>query len=229
VRIALEQHDGVLKRRRKREVEAMKLAKKCFFLAGLSTLSVTALADADVAEVFVDKGNTYVRAGTDQGVQVGTSLTIVGPASGKAAERKTLGTASVLEVFASLARVSLDRAAKAAPGDKYAQLRVKGSVRPASATNTGENGGLKGHASMAGVGPEAAHKIVLYNDGDTPWSHCELRLPNNKRFVIERLRAGDSESVMLFKFNQDGTEYDRPLDSLSVKCDEGQAKFNFSM
>jgi len=88
-------------------------------------------------------------------------------------------------------------------------------------------GRLKGHASLGGIGPAATHKVVVSNDGTTPWTQCDIRLPTNKRFVLDELDAGDSESIMLLRFKQDGPEFDKPVDSVAVKCDQGEARFTF--
>ena len=99
-------------------------------------------------------------------------------------------------------------------------------VAPGSAFAGGKGGALKGHAAIGGLGP--VQRITIYNDGTVNWMHCELRLPNNKHYLMPRLQGHDQEGIMITRFTQDGTEVDKPLDSIQVKCDEGTAKFKFS-
>src|SRR4051812_19562061 len=84
---------------------------------------------ADEVEVFTDRGETYVRAGTDLGLQRGVALDIVAGKGGK-----KIGTAMIMEVWPALARVNLDDPAR---GDKapkkYATVGAKaagGDVPP---------------------------------------------------------------------------------------------------
>jgi tetratricopeptide (TPR) repeat protein len=86
---------------------------------------------------------------------------------------------------------------------------------------------LQGHASLKGIGPSATHKVVVSNDGTTPWTQCDIRFPTNKHFVLKDLDAGESESIMLMRFKQDGPELDRPAESIAVKCDQGEGHFTF--
>ncbi len=57
-------------------------------------------------EVFEDGEKTFIRAGTDSGLEVGESVALVGPDDGEAT-RAVLGQATVLEVFEDMARVHL--------------------------------------------------------------------------------------------------------------------------
>jgi hypothetical protein len=83
---------------------------------------------------------------------------------------------------------------------------------------------LEGSAKIIGFGP--ARQITVNNDGDTDWTGCELRLPTNKRYLLKFLQAHDHESVVLPKFNQDGVELDKPLDQITVKCEQGTGTFS---
>src|SRR5262245_61668053 len=75
-------------------------------------------------ELFVDRGDTYVRAGSNQGIKVGAALTIVGDRIGDTQERRVVGSASVLEVYPTIARVNLDKASQAVSGEKFARLAM---------------------------------------------------------------------------------------------------------
>ena len=90
------------------------------------------------------------------------------------------------------------------------------------------SGSLKGHVKVLGFGP-LTKKMILYNEGSTAWTQCELRLPNNKHYKLPKLDAADQERILFSRFVQDGTAYDKPIDSVTVKCAEGEAKFTFSI
>ncbi len=97
-------------------------------------------------------------------------------------------------------------------------------VAPASAL--AGKGALVGHAQIGGLGP--VQRITIHNDGKINWTHCELRLPNNKHYLMPTLKGLDQDGIMITRFVQDGAEVDKPLDTLSVKCDQGSATFKFS-
>lgn len=69
-------------------------------------------------ELFTDKGEMFIRAGTQAGLRVGQEVRVLGERIADTQERRTAGHLTVLEVWDSLARVSLDAAAQAvtAPG-----------------------------------------------------------------------------------------------------------------
>jgi hypothetical protein len=94
------------------------------------------------------------------------------------------------------------------------------------ATPAFAGGTLKGHAAIGGLGP--VQRITIYNDGNTNWNKCELRLPNNKHYMMPRLQGHDQDGIMITRFTQDGAELDKKLDTITVKCAEGTAKFPFS-
>ncbi len=200
-------------------------------LLGALLLPTFALAEGSVVEAFKDKNEFFVKAGTKAGLKVGSEVTILGDQIGDTGEYRNGGKATVLEVWENLARVSLDDDAKKLKEVKHARV-AKSAPRPASnpATHAAPEAGgarLAGHATINGVA--FAKRITLSNDSKQNWTHCDLRLPNNRHYELATLRAGDSESISLPNFKQDGTEYDKPLDSLSVKCNEGESRFNFSM
>jgi len=108
-----------------------------------------------------------------------------------------------------------------------AQAKPTGSLSSAPRKPASAGAELKGHASYHGFGPTATHKVVINNDGPTLWTECDIRLPTNKHFVLKELAAGESESIMMMRFAQDGAELDRPLDSVDVKCEQGEAHLKF--
>lgn len=107
------------------------------------------------------------------------------------------------------------------------QARPTGSSSSAPRKAASAGPQLQGHASYHGFGPTATHKVVINNDGPTLWTECDVRLPTNKHFVLKELAAGESESIMMMRFAQDGAELDRPLDSVDVKCEQGEAHLKF--
>jgi len=66
-------------------------------------------------ELFEDQGQTFLYAGANQGLSVGSQVVIVGQRIGNTAERRRVGMATVMEVWPSIARVHLDEAAQAEP------------------------------------------------------------------------------------------------------------------
>lgn len=84
-------------------------------------LLVVALTQAAASEIFVDRGETYVRMGVAQGLSKGVTLEIV-----SADEKTVLGRGVVLEVWSSIARINLDAASTAFKGRKEARLRAAG-------------------------------------------------------------------------------------------------------
>ncbi len=170
-----------------------------------------------LVDLFVDRGDTFIRAGSAQGLKVGDSVPILGAKIGNTEERRVIGSAAVLEVWKTIARVNLDAGAKGAEGEKFAQV----GAEPARAT------GLRGRASASGVAK--LRRITIYNDSGSTWRNCDVRLPNNKRYVLSQLAPRSSEGIMLFRFNQDGVERDVPTTYVDVKCSNGEARFPLAM
>lgn len=185
-------------------------------------------------EVFVDRGDTFIRAGTTHGVKVGIVLPVLGPPIGNTQERRTIGGATVIEVWETLARVSLDKAASSVAGPKLARIAPPPAPAPepppapalppppppplpeAAAPALA----LKGHAEMG-----AFSRVWIYNDSPAPWSNCELKLPNNTHFKIEALPARSNDKVRMGAFEPAGPVKDVPINSVTVTCDQGVGKF----
>lgn len=198
------------------------------------SLSLVLSAAAPTYDLFKDKGDTFIRAGTNKAIKVGTEVQVLGEPIGDTGEYRSAGSATVMEVWETIARVSLDEEAQKHPEAK--KVRVGGKPAPAAATlpkaeessATGPAGGtLKGAASVIGLGP--AKQITVRNQGTVLWTNCDLRLPDNRHYKLAQLRGNDQERIFLHVFKQDGTELDRPLDSIVVKCDQGTSRFNFSL
>ena len=195
----------------------------------LLLLVVAAPASAEDFEIFVDRGETYVRAGSDHGVQRGTAVTVVAKGG------KKLGTATVMETWPALARVSLDEAAR---GDKSASKYVslgrapepsappppppQGEKRkplPSSST-VGDIGVLKGYARYGGAGPWTA--LQVFNENDFDWTQCTVTMqPMNASYEMKFLRAGDHE--LIGRSNFTNRDFDGDPTSVRMKCMQGQA------
>lgn len=212
---------------------------------------VASAAVAEEVELFVDRGDTFLRAGSASGLAVGTTVTVLGDKIAKTEERRRVGTATVMEVWPSLARVALDDAARA---DKAAKKFVSlgpakaaaaqppppppppppaadtgrkplGAAPPPPPSGNTAGGPLKGHATFKGAGPWKL--LGLFNDENFQWTNCLLTLPGNLTYKLASLRANDRESIALSNFQQHGPEIDTPQTSVTVKCAEGQARFVF--
>jgi hypothetical protein len=191
-------------------------------------------------EIFVDQDQPFVNAGYGQGLKVGSILPVAGGNPiGKTGERRDVGSAKVVELWENLARLQLDGPATAAKGKRF--VRVNGTdgaaldpvpppplpATPAASApldsptppppTPGAEHSIQVHASMS------LQRLYLRNDGKVPLHKCELRLPDNRHYVVtEPLAPQDEEAVMLFRFSQDGLPMDRPLDYVLVKCVEGE-------
>jgi eukaryotic-like serine/threonine-protein kinase len=217
-------------------------------------LGTAALAQTTEVELFTDKGDTFVKAGAQHGVQVGVELTILGDKIATTDERRRVGVGTVMEVWPTLCRLALDDAAKAdKTAKRYVALSngkvvtgapVKADAKPAKAEPKGDGRkplaappapppppglggpGLSGHATFGGAGPWKLMRV--WNDGDGSWSNCRMALmPGNRVYQMPKLRGRDVESVALSNFKWQGPEVDVDHTWLDVRCAEGSAKFTF--
>ena len=62
--------------------------------------------------VFEDKGSLFVRAGSNKGLKVGVEVQLLGDKIGDTEERRVIGTAVVMEIWDTIARVVPDDDAK---------------------------------------------------------------------------------------------------------------------
>jgi hypothetical protein len=218
-------------------------------LVGLCSL--VAFADEPV-EVFVDRNETYIRAGSASGLELGSMVTIWGDLIPTTKERRRAGTATVMEIWPSLARINLDDAAKSdKAAKKFATFEPKrrggaaaqptpppapppaaaapppppppaAAPKPAAPT---PGGIIKGHARFKGAGPWMV--LTLWNDEAFDWTKCQLSLPGGLIYTLNLLKAGDHESIALSNFVQQGPERDIPRESVTVRCLQGASKFLF--
>ena len=140
-------------------------------------LAVARTAFAEDAELFVDRGETFIRAGSDQGLQRGVAIDVLAGKGGK-----KVGSATVMEVWPSLARVNLDEGARtdktpvkyATLGAAKAQPPVAPTPPPPPPANANNRkplgdppppppparGELKGRAVYGGAGPWTALQVI---------------------------------------------------------------------
>ena len=207
---------------------------------------------AEPYEVFVDRGETYVRAGTAAGLELGSMVTIWGDLIPTTTERRRAGTATVMEIWPSLARINLDEAARAdKTPKKFASFEPKrrpgaaAAVTPpppppptpapaaadggrAPAVAAAPTGGiLRGRATFKGAGPWMV--LTVWNEETFDWTKCSLSLPGNLVYSLAHLKAKDHESIALSNFVQQGPERDVPRDSVTVRCAQGASKFMFPL
>ena len=188
-------------------------------------------------KMFLDRGDHFVRAGTAEGLAVGTAIKVLD------AGGAVTGQGLVVEVWEHVARVSVDpvpaagavlhasfvpNAPVAAAVPKPTPPAVK-APKPVTGTAVAAPAlaaaaGLRGVVSIGGFGP--AKRLTITNTGTTNWTRCELRLPTNKRYLLDSLAAGAVDGVMLIKFAQDGVEHDAELTWVNVTCAEGTARIN---
>src|SRR5262245_25444777 len=95
-------------------------------LALCAVLASSAASAQEAWETFNDKGGTFIRAGSKQGLAVGSELSMYKDG----ADATVQGTATVMEVWDALARLNLDSAATKA-GAKFARLKGATVVPPA--------------------------------------------------------------------------------------------------
>ncbi len=193
------------------------------FLA-LLVVSLCAVAFAEPpAELFTDKAETYVRAGSRSGMTVGQKLLVFSDAAG--AQR--VGSGMVMEVWESMSRVSLDEAAKKGkarfaardvPAEPLAQPPPPPATTPLSARPL-VGPPLRGHVQRGNMG-----RIIIYNDSDTHWTGCEARLPDDSVFRFGQLAPRSDEGILSIKFLREGLPAN---DRLAVQCDQGEASFPF--
>jgi hypothetical protein len=204
-----------------------------------------AVSAGQVVDLFKDKGDMFIKAGSKQGLKVGDEVKVLGDPIGNTGEYRSAGSAVVMEVWGSLARVSLDEEAKKHAEAKLVELlggsassaksaksapaaKPEANVADAKAVEAAVppvGGTLQGKAMIEGFGP--MKQVVLTNNGKFDWTNCDLRLPTNMKHHLPLIKAnGGYDTAVLPAFKQDGVVYDRPLDRIIVKCDQGSAVFS---
>ena len=188
-----------------------------------------------VYEVFFDRGQVYLRAGSDEGVTMGARVQVVGPAEDGKRPLYAIGTA--MEVTPHLTRLHTEVGPKVlrGGGDLFGAYDGRAAVAAAPAQPADPAPAhppapppavsavpLKGKANMG-----AFNRLYLTNSNDFNWTKCELRLPNNKRYTLGPLAAQAEDTVNLGRFVQDGVETEVEVNFVNVKCAEGSAKFFF--
>jgi hypothetical protein len=211
----------------------------------LALLVLTQSPNTD-AEIFVDRGETYIRAGQINGLEVGSALDVL-----DAKTRQPVGAALVMEIWESLSRVSLDSKAAAYGPLKVARVQRRpepiaqqqmpaplppDDIAPAPLpsgpmpTRPPQQQGawLDGQVTMTGAG--SGRRVIIKNRSNRDWHNCDVRLPNGKHYWIGDLDAGDDEGVMLFRFDYErGAPIPQPTEGVAVVCREGMGRFPISL
>jgi hypothetical protein len=192
-----------------------------------SVLLLAALAQAPLPEpeVFVDRGETYVRMGFDQGLTKGVTLEIL-----SADKRTVIGTAVVMEVWDGLSRVNLDTASSAYKGLRRARQRGAAAAAPAAesapppaAPTTPAKGArvLKGKVQISG-GAYDVRRVIVTNLDNYDWHDCKVVLADGRSFREAELKANSDDGIMLFRF--EAGEPRDPQNLVALRCREGEAR-----
>ncbi len=213
------------------------------------TFALLAIALAQAPEVFVDRGETYVRMGAAQGLQKGVTLEILSAQDGK-----SVGTGVVMEVWDGLARVNLDTASSAYKGLRLAKPRattgapavanpLPQTVAPPPPPPPGAGGGspppptasvtppqfapqraLHARVQISG-GLVDARRFIIYNLDNFDWHNCKIRLPDGRGYdKMEELKANSDEGIMMFRF-EPGMALRDASGLVTVYCSEGAGRF----
>ncbi len=193
------------------------------------------------AEIFVDRGETYIRAGQANGMEVGTGLEVL-----DAKSRQPIGSALVMEVWESLSRVSLDSKAaayaplkvarvgrrsepivEAPPAQAPAPAATPAPPRTATSPHTGPGPWLDGQVTVIGAG--AGRRVIIRNRANRDWHNCDVRLPSGKHYRIGDLDEGEEDGVMMFRFDYDGAVQEPRAEGITVICREGTGHFQISL
>ncbi|MHB8876141.1 MAG: hypothetical protein ACYC8T_20825 [Myxococcaceae bacterium] len=195
----------------------------------LVLLAGAAFGQENVVEVFADRGDVFMKAGSKSGLAVGNNVTIYGDKIGDTSERRRIGTATVMEVWDTLARINLDGAAKA--DGAAAKFAAAGQAKPAAqaaaakASGGKAEGALRGYVTFKGF---ARWKILkLYNQTGFDWTGCTLRMNDGRSYKLAKLKKNDAESIANSNFVAPGPEKDSDPTSVQVTCTEGSARFAF--
>ena len=218
----------------------------------LAVLAVLLGQASPEPEVFIDRGETYVRMGYAQGLTKGVTLDILAPQD----RNKVIGTAVVMEVWDGLARVNLDTASSSYKGPRLAKARPVAPPPMPSAVNTPlppgpavappppAPGSAPGSAAASGSGgavPGAqrqlharvqisgglvdARRFIIYNIDSFDWHNCKIRLPDGRGYDrMEELRSNSDEGIMMFRF-EPGMALRDPSGLVTVYCAEGAGRF----
>jgi hypothetical protein len=124
---------------------------------------------------------------------------------------------------AAEAQTKVALAAKEAPQAPVVPPAPPPPPAPAApAANPDASGHLTASAKLSGFKP--VRRLTLFNNDKFDWKKCELRLTDNRRYLLPELTAHDSEAINLMRFVQDGVVYDVDVKSVTVHCAQGSAK-----
>jgi hypothetical protein len=209
----------------------------------ISALLAVALTQAPNAEpeVFIDRGETYVRMGFAQGLTKGVTVEIV-----SADKKAVLGTAVVMEVWDSLARINLDSTSAAFKGLKHARLRGAGptgvvqppappppppstpgrtpATPPPPPPTTAVSGRrLNGRVTIS-AGALEARRVIVSNQDSFDWHGCKVILPDGRAYLLTELRSYSEDGIMMFRFEV-GEALRDPQGLVTIRCQEGEGRY----
>ncbi|MBL8954353.1 MAG: hypothetical protein JNK82_26480, partial [Myxococcaceae bacterium] len=157
---------------------------------------------------------------------VGTALKVVGPAKGGSKERDFYGVASVVEVKAGEARILFDEPDLLPDGlfvtaeDERARDKEKGPYGKGAH-------GLTLVGSLQQRAGDSSADVALKNATDFDWSHCEVKLPDNRALklgasVVVKSGATQWISGSAFKATRGGHPDAKQQEGFAyVRCSEG--------
>jgi len=163
------------------------------------------------AELFVENGETYARAGTGEGLKPGQVLSVLGPAVDTDVY-PLLGQATVKQVFSGLTVMTLDASAAAVEGPRWV------SLTPAK---THEDHVFK--ASVSVVNNSNGRVMKVENESSFAWSRCVFSIAGKQSFSLAALPAKASHGVAASQFKPD-PHAPALKDAVEIRCAEGSAR-----
>lgn len=182
------------------------------------------MAVANAADIFLDKGDTFVRAGSDDGLKKGAEVKVVGAAV-DGNQRPHLGAATVLEVFPKLARLSLDASAARAPAPLFVVLAgapASPNAPAATAPATGpHSSGKKRFSAELQLQWAPLKAVVVHNTSSFAWHGCTITIPGKQVFHQKGVPAGFKREFPLAQFAVEPSAADLQ-NEVRIACAEGQ-------
>jgi hypothetical protein len=163
------------------------------------------------AELFVENGETYARAGAEEGLKPGQTLSVLGPMIDRDLY-PMVGQATVKQVFSKLMLVSLDDAAAAVEGPRLIALT------PASAH---EDRVFK--ASVSVMNNPGGRVVKVENDSAFAWSHCTFFISGKQSFSLATLPPRASHGVAPAQFKPD-PRAPALKEAIEIRCAEGSVR-----
>ncbi len=167
------------------------------------------------AQLFEEKGGTFVRAGTGSGLKPGQTLAVLGPKL-EGDLYPVLGRATVKQVFSKLTQVSLDEQAAGSSGERWVALAEK-KGESVSKLPRKLSVGLELSSGRAGK------VVTLTNNGGITLSHCTVFVPGRLAFALPALAPKFSRTVALSAFHPDPSA-PALQEMVELRCPEGSLR-----